>query len=43
MSIARMIAAHPQVAGNLNEPLALAVRHAMFCATDCRKALATLP
>lgn len=35
MSIAKMIASHPQVAGNLNEPLALAVRHAMFCSAIC--------
>src|SRR5690349_718698 len=35
MSIAKMIAAHPDVAGNLNEPLATAVRHAMFCAAIC--------
>ncbi len=35
MSIARMIAAHPDVAGNLNEPLAQAVRHAMFCSAIC--------
>ena len=35
MSIAKMIAAHPDVAGSLNEPLALAVRHAMFCAAIC--------
>ena len=35
MSIARMIAAHPDVAGNLNEKLALAVRHAMFCSAIC--------
>lgn len=35
MSIAKMIAAHPDVAGNLNEPLALAVRHAMFCSAIC--------
>ncbi|HEY6916589.1 MAG TPA: four-helix bundle copper-binding protein [Allosphingosinicella sp.] len=35
MSIAKMIAAHPDVAGNLNEPLAQAVRHAMFCAAIC--------
>ena len=35
MSIATMIAAHPNVAGKLNEPLALAVRHAMFCAAIC--------
>src|SRR3546814_963479 len=35
MSIAQMIAAHPDVAGKLNEPLALAVRHAMFCSAIC--------
>jgi hypothetical protein len=35
MSISKMISAHPDVSGNLNEPLALAVRHAMFCATLC--------
>ena len=35
MSIAKMIAAHPDVAGNLNEPLATAVRHAMFCSAIC--------
>jgi hypothetical protein len=35
MSIAKMIAAHPDVRGNLDEPLALAVRHAMFCAAIC--------
>ncbi|QPQ55638.1 four-helix bundle copper-binding protein [Allosphingosinicella flava] len=35
MSIAKMIAAHPDVAGNLNEPLATAVRHAMFCSVIC--------
>jgi hypothetical protein len=35
MSIAEMIKSHPDVAGNLNEPLALAVRHAMFCAAIC--------
>ena len=29
MSIAKMIAAHPQVAGKLNEPLALAVSQCM--------------
>ncbi len=41
MSISKMIAAHPDVAGKLNEPLALAVRHAMFCAaitTSCADA-----
>ena len=35
MSIAKMIAAHPDVAKNLKEPLALAVRHAMFCSAMC--------
>ncbi|HEY9552716.1 four-helix bundle copper-binding protein [Allosphingosinicella sp.] len=35
MSIVQMIAAHPDVAGKLNEPLALAVRHAMFCSAIC--------
>ncbi|PTQ10140.1 four-helix bundle copper-binding protein [Sphingomonas oleivorans] len=35
MSIHKMIAAHPDVAGNLNEELATAVRHAMFCAIIC--------
>jgi hypothetical protein len=35
MSIARMFAAHPDVGGDLNEALALAVRHAMFCAAIC--------
>lgn len=35
MSIAEMIKSHPDVDGNLNEPLALAVRHAMFCSAIC--------
>ena len=35
MSIAEMIKSHPDVAGHLNEPLVLAVRHAMFCASIC--------
>ena len=35
MSIAEMIRSHPQVAGNLNEALAKAVRHAMFCSAIC--------
>ena len=35
MSIAKMIAAHPDVGDKLNEPLALAVRHAMFCTAIC--------
>ena len=35
MSIAKMIASHPDVVGSLNEPLATAVRHAMFCSVIC--------
>ena len=35
MSIRKMIAAHPDVAGHINEPLTLAVRHAMYCAVIC--------
>lgn len=35
MSIEKMIAAHPDVAGDVNAALALAVRHAMFCAAIC--------
>ena len=35
MSIRKMIAAHPDVAGHINEPLALAVKHAMYCAVIC--------
>lgn len=35
MSIAEMIRSHPDVAGSLNEPLAKAVRHAMFCSAIC--------
>ena len=35
MSIHQMIASHPDVGGNLNEELATAVRHAMFCAVIC--------
>jgi hypothetical protein len=34
MSIARIIASHPD-AGAINDALALAVRHAMFCAAIC--------
>ena len=34
MSIEKMMAAHPN-AGAANEALALAVRHAMFCAAIC--------
>ena len=35
MSIHKMIALHPDVAGNLNEALATAARHAMFCTAMC--------
>ena len=35
MSIQKMIALHPDVAGDVNEPLATAARHAMFCALMC--------
>ncbi len=35
MSIKEMIAEHPDVAGNENEPLGQAVRHAMYCAAIC--------
>lgn len=35
MSIEKMIAAHPDVAGNLNEALARAARHANLCALFC--------
>jgi hypothetical protein len=35
MSIAQMIAAHPDAGGKPNEPLARAVRHAMFCSAIC--------
>ena len=41
MSIRKMIAAHPDVAGHVNEPLALAVKHAMYAAvitTSCADA-----
>ena len=34
MSIQKIMAAHPD-GGAANEPLALAVRHAMFCAAIC--------
>lgn len=43
MSIRKMIAAHPDVAGHINEPLTLAVRHAMYAAviaTSCADACA---
>jgi hypothetical protein len=35
MSIHKMISLHPDVGGNLNESLATAARHAMFCALMC--------
>jgi hypothetical protein len=35
MSIHKMISLHPDVAGDLNEPLATAARHAMFCSLMC--------
>ena len=35
MSIRKMISLHPAVAGQLNEPLALAAKHAMYCALFC--------
>ncbi len=35
MSIHTMIGLHPDVAGNLNEQLATAARHAMFCSLIC--------
>ena len=35
MSIERMIGRHPQVQGSVNEALALAVRHMMFCSDIC--------
>jgi len=35
MSIHKMISLHPDVGGDLNEPLATAARHAMFCALMC--------
>jgi len=35
MSIHKMIALHPDVGDDFNEPLATAARHAMFCALMC--------
>jgi hypothetical protein len=35
MSISKMIATHPDAGGKADEPLALAVRHAMFCSAIC--------
>lgn len=35
MSISKMLALHPDADGGVNEALALAARHAMFCAEMC--------
>ena len=35
MSLEKMIAAHPDVAGNVNQELATAARHAMLCSLFC--------
>ena len=35
MSIQKMIALHPDVASDVNEPLTAVARHAMFCAILC--------
>jgi hypothetical protein len=35
MSIRKMIALHPDVAGQVNQPLGDAVHHAMYCAKMC--------
>ena len=35
MSIRKMIALHPDVKGNVNQPLGDAVHHAMYCAKMC--------
>ncbi|HWI76849.1 MAG TPA: four-helix bundle copper-binding protein [Sphingomicrobium sp.] len=36
MSIRKMISLHPQVRGHVNQPLADAVHHLMYCAKMCR-------
>ncbi len=36
MSIRKMIALHPDVAGHVNQPLGDAVHHLMYCAKMCR-------
>ena len=36
MSIRKMIALHPDVHGHVNQPLADAVHHAMYCAKMCQ-------
>jgi hypothetical protein len=35
MSVRKMIALHPSAAGHTNEPMALAAKHAMYCALFC--------
>ena len=35
MSIVKMISEHPDTGDQFNEPLALAVKHAMYCAAIC--------
>lgn len=35
MSLKKMIASHPDVDGHLNEPLATAARHLMYCSAIC--------
>lgn len=35
MSLSKMISAHPDVAGDVNESLATAARHAMLCSLFC--------
>ena len=35
MSVRKMIASHPLVHGHINEPLAEAAKHAMYCALIC--------
>ena len=35
MSVRKMIALHPASAGHVNEPLALAAKHAAYCALFC--------
>lgn len=35
MSVRKMIALHPSASGRVNEPMALAAKHAMYCALFC--------
>jgi hypothetical protein len=35
MSVRKMIALHPTAGGHVNEPMALAAKHAMYCALFC--------